>query len=198
MNFLAHLYLTSGQSEKVIIGNFMADAVKGNRAISAYQEEIQLGIRIHREIDEFTDRHRLFQQGTRRLHKNFGKYAPIILDIYYDHLLAADWTRYSEWPLQYFAREQYTIIDRHLHRLPERTRFWFDYMKSHDLLFNYAKEESIDFVFKRMDYRTGGISGMGTALKQIEQHKEAYRKEFRDFFEEIRAHIASRFFNGMT
>lgn len=194
MNFLAHLYLTSGQSEKVIIGNFIADAIKGNKAVEKYHNEIQMGIRIHREIDDFTDRHSLFLKGTRRLHPNYGKFAPIILDIYYDHILAVNWTQYSGISLQKFAQSQYDLIDRHLNLLPGRTRLWFEYMKSHNLLYRYSNEEGIDFVLKRMDHRTAGISGMGAALNEINDHKETYAMEFHQFFEEIRSHIADRFF----
>ncbi len=49
MNFLAHLYL-SGNNEEVIIGNFIADAVKG-KAVEDYSHGIRKGIWLHRDID---------------------------------------------------------------------------------------------------------------------------------------------------
>jgi acyl carrier protein phosphodiesterase len=42
MNFLSHLYL-AGDSEALIIGNYIADSVKGN-ALLNYTPEIQKGI----------------------------------------------------------------------------------------------------------------------------------------------------------
>ena len=194
MNFLAHLFLTSNQPEKVVMGNFIADAVKGKKGLEAYDKSFQLGIKIHREIDSFTDSHMLFQKGTKRLHTNYGKFSPIIMDIYYDHILASNWDHYSELPLQEFARSQYELIERHYTYLPERTKLWFGFMKTHDLLFNYKKEEGIDFVFKRMDTRTGGISGMRTAINELREFKGEYTDEFEVFFGEIRVHLGERFF----
>lgn len=55
MNFLAHLYL-AGNNKYSIIGNFIADHVKGS-SIDLYNPEIRQGIRFHRQVDEFTDAH---------------------------------------------------------------------------------------------------------------------------------------------
>ena len=55
MNYLAHVYL-SGSDKDLIIGNFIADHVKG-KAYLDYPETIQKGILLHRKIDDFTDRH---------------------------------------------------------------------------------------------------------------------------------------------
>ena len=55
MNFLAHIYL-SGENENIKIGNFIADAIKGNK-YKEYSTEIQQGVLLHRYIDSFTDTH---------------------------------------------------------------------------------------------------------------------------------------------
>ncbi len=67
MNFLGHLYL-AGNEPLVIVGNFMADAVKG-RDLSRFPAAVEQGIRRHRAIDAFTDEHPLQLAGrrTRRL-----------------------------------------------------------------------------------------------------------------------------------
>ena len=51
MNFLAHIFL-SGNDEEVMIGNFIADAVKG-RDYLGYSDGIVKGILLHRRIDAF-------------------------------------------------------------------------------------------------------------------------------------------------
>ena len=65
MNFLAHLFL-SGENEKVKIGNFIGDFVKGNK-LEEYDQEIQFGIRLHREIDSYTDSHPVVLESKTRL-----------------------------------------------------------------------------------------------------------------------------------
>jgi acyl carrier protein phosphodiesterase len=55
MNVLAHIYL-SGDSEQIIIGNYIGDYVKGREYLK-YPELIRKGIILHRHIDAFTDNH---------------------------------------------------------------------------------------------------------------------------------------------
>ena len=51
MNYLGHLVL-SGQDDEVLLGNFMADAVKGS-SYKMYSTGVQEGILLHRKIDDF-------------------------------------------------------------------------------------------------------------------------------------------------
>ena len=63
MNVLAHIYL-SGDSDEIIIGNYIGDYVKG-RDYLKYPELIRKGIIIHRHIDDFTDRHPVVHRSQR-------------------------------------------------------------------------------------------------------------------------------------
>lgn len=193
MNFLAHLYLTRDLSEEIIIGNFIADSVKGRIAYNAYPKDVQLGIEIHREIDQYSDSHPLFKIGTKRLHSAYGKYASIIMDIYYDHILAHNWRHYHQLPLQDFAKTQYALIERHTHHLPEFTRFWFGVMKNDNLLHAYASEAGIEDVLKRMDQRTKFVSGMGTAIHELRSYKVHYTSEFEVFFGDMQQNLRDKF-----
>ena len=94
MNFLSHLYL-AGNSEGLIIGNFIADSVKGS-AYNNFSKEIQQGLILHRKIDSFTDSHPVVEQSKQRLRAKYKKYSSVIVDIYYDHYLAINWKKYSE------------------------------------------------------------------------------------------------------
>ena len=57
MNYLAHFHL-SNNDKNLIIGNYIADDVKG-KAYLNYPTEIQHGIILHRKIDAFTDTHQI-------------------------------------------------------------------------------------------------------------------------------------------
>ena len=50
MNVLAHIYL-SGDSDKIIIGNYIGDYVKGKDYLN-YPDPIRKGIILHRHIDD--------------------------------------------------------------------------------------------------------------------------------------------------
>ena len=101
MNFLAHAHL-SGKNNDVLLGNFVADAIKGNKLLK-YRKEIQYGILLHRQIDSFTDKHELFMQSIDRVRKDFGKYSGIVIDIFYDHFLALNWKEYDDRELYVFV-----------------------------------------------------------------------------------------------
>lgn len=185
MNFLAHLYLTKDTPELVSVGNFMADAVKGTKALELHPELIQQGIRIHRAIDSFTDTHHIFKQGTARLHANYGKFAPVIMDIFYDHLLAVRWLEYNQQSLADFSKEQYRLLTRHKLLMPDASRKWLRYIKMENLLVNYASEVKIAQVLKRMDKRTGAISGMSSAINELRVYKSMLIIEFADFMQDM-------------
>ena len=79
-----------------MIGNFIADHIKGNQ-FTHLSSEIQQGIKLHREIDTFTDAHKITRISKRRLHKRYGLFAGIIIDIFYDHYLAKNWSNYHDY-----------------------------------------------------------------------------------------------------
>ncbi|NDB03439.1 MAG: DUF479 domain-containing protein, partial [Flavobacteriaceae bacterium] len=136
MNFLAHIYL-SGEDPEIKLGNFMADAVKGNQ-VNQYNQKIQIGIRLHRAIDAYTDAHPIFRQSTRRLHgKQFGHYAGVIVDLFYDHFLAANWQQYHQENLPTFAQRFYALLDDKKSLTPERTQHLIPYMIEQNWLIKY-------------------------------------------------------------
>ena len=92
MNFLAHVFL-SGVDEQLILGNLIADAVKGKQ-FENYDLKVKNGIIMHRQIDKFTDDHAIVRQSKKRLEEDYKKFAGIIVDIYYDHFLSLNFNKY--------------------------------------------------------------------------------------------------------
>ena len=91
MNFLAHAHL-SGENDEILFGNFIADAVKGKQ-MEKYETDVQAGIRLHRQIDTFTDNHAVVRRSVNRVRSEYGRYSGVVMDIYYDHFLAKDWNQ---------------------------------------------------------------------------------------------------------
>ena len=88
-----------------IVGNFMADAVKG-RDLSGWSAGLQTGIRMHRRIDSYTDNHPLTLLGRERLRAHCGKYAGVALDLFYDHAIASRWADLSAEPASRTTRPE--------------------------------------------------------------------------------------------
>src|SRR5436190_1400278 len=117
MNFLAHAYL-SGGDEKILVGNFIGDFVKGRQELQRFEERVRKGIELHRSIDEFTDRHPVVGETKNRLRPKYGHYSGVISDVFYDHYLAANWSLYHPSPLGEFASGVYSTVAKHDPILP--------------------------------------------------------------------------------
>lgn len=185
MNFLAHIYL-SGDDELVRIGNFMGDTIHGHKP-DEFPTLIRKGILLHRAIDSFTDQHPVFRQSTKRLHPTYHHYAGVIVDIFYDHFLAKNFSRYHTTPLADFAQDFYRSLHDNYDTLTERTKNLMPYMIEYDWLTSYQSIEGISRILVQMDNRTKNKSGMGHSVNELQEFYAEFEEEFTIFFAELQA-----------
>lgn len=183
MNFLAHLYLSQNNTD-ILIGNFIADHVKGSQFYN-YSKEIQQGILLHREIDLFTDTHPIVKQSMQRLHKRYRHYNGVIIDIFYDYFLAKNWSKYSDIPLQIFADTIYKFFQNIEINLPKKSRNFINYMVEYNILYNYQFHHGIEKVLHGMNYRSKGKSQMDLAINDLIENEADFEKDFNLFFEKL-------------
>ncbi len=183
MNFLAHIYLSFNDKE-VMLGNFIADSIRGNK-FEHFPERVQKGILLHREIDTFTDAHAIPKKSSKKLHRNYGHYSRVIVDIYYDHFLAKNWIQYSEEPLAEFVDRFYDLLEESYPMLPDGIKRMMPYMISDNWIYNYSKLDGISRVLTGMDRRTANKSKMNFAILDLKEHYDIFEEEFFDFFEEL-------------
>ncbi|MCG8308700.1 MAG: ACP phosphodiesterase [Cytophagales bacterium] len=188
MNFLGHFYLSKNDSD-LIVGNFIADFVKGNKFMD-YPKKISDGILMHREIDHYTDRHQMVRRGRKRLFGTFRHYSGVIIDMYYDHYLARLWNNYSKEPLDFFADNIYKTIETHWGLLPEKSRYMFPYMKHGNWLVRYASTEGIDLSLNGMSRRLNNNSGLEQATHHLRRYYDDFEEEFKIFISEIKERFA--------
>lgn len=186
LNYLGHLFL-SGTDPLTITGNFMADAVKG-RDLSRFPEAVQRGIRLHRAIDSFMDMHDAVRSGRERARDHSGRYAGVVMDLFYDHLLASAWSRWHAEQLPDFAQRMYAVIAENDGLLPEETRFMFGFMRERDWLSNYATIEGIGRSLHGLSMRVPKGVVMSGAEAVLAEHMDDYRREFDIFLPEIIVH----------
>lgn len=187
MNFLAHIYL-SGNSEGLIIGNYIADAVKGKQ-LDLFHSEITKGIILHRKIDTYTDTHAIVEKSKARLRPVYRKYASVIIDILYDHYLAVNWKNYSDIPLFEYSKNIYGLIKKHEQILPEKSKLFMQYMIKNDILNAYSNLNGIEKVLKGMAQRTSFESNMNLSIKEIKEYYLLFEEEFYQFFPDIQQYV---------
>jgi acyl carrier protein phosphodiesterase len=183
VNYLAHAFL-SGNNPELLLGNFIADSVKGKQA-ERYTEGVAKGIRLHRLIDTYTDTHEIVGETKARLRVKYRKFAPVIADMYYDHFLASRFDRYASEPLPQYTKRVYDIINQAFDILPARMQYMFPHMMQHDWLTGYAQLEGINRALTGMSRRASFISGMETAALELQENYDLYAAEFEAFFPEL-------------
>lgn len=183
MNFLAHIYL-SGDNDLIKIGNFMADGIRGKH-FENYPLEIQKGIILHRAIDTFTDAHPVFRKSTKRLHEHYHHYSGVIVDVFYDHFLAKNWTKYSDEKLEDFVERFYQSLHYNYEMLSERTKALMPIMMKENWLVSYQTVEGIVHILTQMDHRIKNESKMRFATNELLEFYSEFENEFTEFFEEL-------------
>ncbi len=183
MNFLAHIYL-SGENDLLKIGNFMADSIRGH-SYELYHPEIQKGILLHRYIDSFTDMHPTYRKSKHRLHEKYGHYSGVIMDIFYDHFLAKNWSTYSKIELELYAEQFYTLLSDHHHLLTEKAKGMLPYMIGRNWLVSYATLEGLQMILFQMDHRTKNRVAMHESIVELKEFYALFEEEFTSFFQEL-------------
>lgn len=192
MNFLAHIYL-SGENEEVMFGNFIGDAVKGNQYMR-YNEEIQKGVLLHRMIDKYTDNHLIVAESKIRLRNKYHKYAGVIIDMVYDHYLAANWHEYSKVPLKSFVQSAYFIVLKRYFILPAHIKKILPFMIYSNWLASYANLDEMQKRFESMSRRTKFESGMQYVIADIKKDYSLYEAEFKAYFPDIINYVKNQGF----
>jgi acyl carrier protein phosphodiesterase len=185
MNFLAHTYLASlsGDNEELMIGNFIADHVKGN-GIGRFKPAIIKGIIFHRNTDDFTDSHPQFIKSRNRLVDQYHKYSGVVTDMFYDHLLAVNWHDYSHENIFDFTDRNYKMLLKNFLILPHKTKRLLPFMIQSNWLASYAHLDFLQRSLEGMALRTPFKSNMERAVDDLKRDYSLYSEEFRLFFPE--------------
>lgn len=183
MNFLAHIYL-SGDDDYIKIGNFMADGIRGKEYLN-FPAQIKKGILLHRQIDTFTDAHPIFRKSKHRLHKNYGHYSGVIIDIFYDHFLAKNWGAYSTTNLTDYTANFYNVLQQNTASLTLRAKNMLPHMIKNNWLLSYQTVNGIEKIVTQMDYRTQNLSNMRFSVNELNLFYTDFETEFSLFFAEI-------------
>ncbi len=189
MNFLAHAYL-SGDDRKILVGNFIGDFIKGRQALNELETRIARGVELHRAIDDYTDNHPVVYESKRRLRPKYRHYAGVIVDIFYDHFLAANFQTFGGQRLTVFAARTYKTIQSFSDILPERFKRMLPHMLHGNWLVSYSEITGIHRALSGMASRTPYRSHMEEASTDLKEHYDDFFKEFQAFFPDLEAFCA--------
>jgi acyl carrier protein phosphodiesterase len=188
MNYLAHIYLAR-QSDEAMIGALLGDFAGAGYA-GDYTPEIEREIAIHRKVDTYTDSHpvvlaakELFEPGRRR-------FAGILLDMFYDHVLLVNWAQYNDQPGDQSAGELiarfYRALQEHRTILPERLQRMLPYMIEQDWLGSYHELAGVEMAAARVSQRLSRNGELLRAgLDDVRRNYASLSAGFNEFFPDL-------------
>ena len=183
MNFLAHIYL-SGEDEKLMVGNFIGDYVKGKN-YENYPSPIKEGILLHRQVDYFTDKHPYFRKAKKLVVEEFGLYSGIVIDLFFDYFLAKNWNKYSDINLRSFTKRAHAILLTNFFHLPKRVQGFLPFLIQNRRLESYATVSGIYKSLETMSRYTSLPEKAEVAKSILIQNIYALEEYFTAFFSDI-------------
>lgn len=184
MNYLAHSYL-SNNDPGLLVGNFIADHIHGNHFEHLPALVIE-GIKLHRQIDAFTDSHPKFKESKRFFYKDFEKYSGILVDIYFDHLLAKNFSLYTGQNLEGYSAGVYTVYQQQKAYLPKSSAGFLEYVLKNNIYNAYASTEGIETVLFHLSHRINHGVFLNKSMPVFLENETQLRQNFELFFDDAR------------
>ncbi len=191
MNWLAHIFLSEPTVENRL-GNLLGDLVKG-KDLDELDFQVRTGVDRHYAIDKFTDRHPIVKISKQRIDKEYSRFAGILIDVFYDHLLAKNWQAYSQTQFTDFISEIYTAFQAYPGYIPQPAKLIIDRMTDGDWLTSYQHLAGVEQTLIRIDdrirARMGNCIQLAAAMPILEREYVGLDRDFKLFFPELQHHI---------
>lgn len=180
MNFLAHAYLAA-PDDALIAGGVIGDWVKGPLERSTLPPDLLRGVALHRAIDAFADHDPAFLRSRARIAASRRRWSEVLIDMYYDHLLAAGWDDWHEAPLGDFVGGVYAALEHHAGDLHHEVRPVMRLMASEDWLGSYASLAGLADVLDRMSRRARQPNPLAGGTADLIADRAAFAADFAEF-----------------
>lgn len=187
MNWLAHILLSEPNVENRL-GNLLGDLVKG-KDLDGLNCNLRRGVSRHYAIDKFTDNHPIVKASKRRIDKEYSKFAGILIDVFYDHLLAKNWAIYADTVFTDFTADIYESFQKYSGDIPPLARQIIGWMVEGDWLTSYQRLAGVENALDRIDYRIrvriGDRIKLIDAMPILKRESIDLERDFHAFFPEL-------------
>jgi acyl carrier protein phosphodiesterase len=185
MNFLAHALL-AGNHPNLIVGGVAGDWIKGSLP-GTLPGDLAQGVALHRAIDSYAETHPAFRQSRARISPARRRYAGVLVDVFYDHLLARNWDALHPQPLDEYCATVYRLIGDRLNELPAPSRPALMLMAKENWLKSYAQIEGIADVLARMSRRARQPNPLASGEQEYLADVEGFTVDFHAWLHDTRA-----------
>jgi len=183
LNHLAHALL-SGPDADLQLGSLLGDFWRG-APDPEWTAGVRAGVILHRKIDVYTDSHPQVSAARALFEPPFRRYAGILIDIYFDHVLARDWSLHATDSLAEFSARIGDLLDRHARWLPADLNRFAGYFHRHGLFGAYAQRATIDQVLVGVSGRLRHPNLLGEAGPALWERSNELDAAFARFFPDL-------------
>lgn len=191
MNWLAHLLLAESDPE-ARLGNLLGDLVKGKQR-QAFNLKIQRGIECHQAIDIFTDKHPIVKCSKQRIDPKYRRFSGILIDVFYDYILANNWQNYCDVSLARFTATVYAEWESYLATLPVYTRGVIYCLVAEDWLGSSISITGIEKTLARISHKLNRRGkrqyDLTPAIDELLINYQQLQQDFSQFFPQLQSHV---------
>lgn len=143
-------------------------------------------LQLHRKIDSFAHGNSHFQRSCKRVagHYRFGR--GILIDVFYDHFLARNWTELADQPLEEFSQSVYVGLNECRHLMPEGMQSLLPRMARDNWLVSYRDETVVETVLSSLERRIRHRLPLARGIEELQLKRGALERDFKDFIAEAR------------
>jgi acyl carrier protein phosphodiesterase len=186
LNFLAHALL-AGDQPALIVGGVIGDWIKGPLP-GPLPADLARGVALHRAIDSFAESQPAFRRSRSRISAERRRYAGVLVDVIYDHLLARDWAALHHRPLDEYCAGVYGLIRARLNDLPAHSHPALAMMANEDWLTSYARIDGIADVLARMSRRARQPNPLANGEREFLADVDGYTGDFYAWLDDTKAY----------
>jgi len=179
LNFLAHALL-AGDHPALIVGGVIGDWIKGPLP-GVLPGDLARGVALHRAIDSYAESQPAFRRSRSRISAARRRYAGVLVDVFYDHLLAHNWAANHHQPLDEYCSGVYSLIKSRMNDLPISSHPALTMMANEDWLTSYAQIDGIADVLLRMSRRARQPNPLANGELEFLSDVDGFAGDFHDW-----------------
>jgi acyl carrier protein phosphodiesterase len=185
VNFLAHLHIADHCSSD-LSGNLLGDFVKGNPD-GKFPTHVVQGIKMHRFVDKYTDNHDIARSKKRLFRKQTQRFAPIALDIFWDHCLSTHWSKFHPLSIEQFCGQcaNETLTNMNPLNTPERYQRVISAMWESNWLISYQNFDNIAYALQRMSQRSHRMGPLADCFDDLDNHYAELQSAFFELYPNV-------------
>ncbi len=169
----------------MLVGGVIGDWIKGPLP-GVLPDDLARGVALHRAIDGFAESQPAFRRSRSRVSADRRRYAGVLVDVFYDHLLARNWAAIHHRPLHEYCETVYRSIEDRLDELPASSRPALMLMAREDWLSSYVRIEGIADVLARMSRRARQPNPLEYGEQEFLADVDGYTSDFHEWLDDMK------------